>query len=212
MEFVDATIIKRAVRDFLDESENQIIIGTELLVPSRLQISVLTESYKKIAEHLNPLQEKLGQYVVEYARERDFTLSEHPNIFIIESFNQGDAKLKISAVAPIGKIPDCGQPLHEAATPVRKLTLKIRGGEVITINKKSFQIGRRDDSDLVLPYKCVSSKHCTIESDGGDFFIMDHGSTNGTWLNGMRIVRKINIKNRDIMEIGDQIIDIVLSS
>lgn len=49
-------------------------------------------------------------------------------------------------------------------------------------------IGRRPDCDVALPDRTVSRTHAVIMLFGGRWYVMDHGSTNGTRLNG-RLIR-----------------------
>ena len=48
-------------------------------------------------------------------------------------------------------------------------------------------IGRSPESQIVLPHRGISRKHCCIISDGIHFGIQDNASTNGTYLNGERL-------------------------
>ena len=57
-------------------------------------------------------------------------------------------------------------------------------------------IGRKADNDLVLDNATVSGHHCKIYKAGETFFIEDLGSTNGTFVNGKKII-KAGLKNND---------------
>ena len=59
------------------------------------------------------------------------------------------------------------------------------------LNKSDFLVGRLPDCDLVLDENTLSSKHAKISREGGRFEIIDLNSTNGTFVNGERITRKI---------------------
>jgi pSer/pThr/pTyr-binding forkhead associated (FHA) protein len=65
-------------------------------------------------------------------------------------------------------------------------------------------LGRGGSSDVVLPDVSVSTRHATIEADGVRYTIVDHGSLNGTRVNGARIVaeRKKPLRDGDIVELG----------
>jgi pSer/pThr/pTyr-binding forkhead associated (FHA) protein len=65
-------------------------------------------------------------------------------------------------------------------------------------------LGRASASDVVLPHPSVSSKHATIEADGVRYFVVDHGSLNGTWVNGARIVaeRRKPLRDGDVVSLG----------
>ena len=49
-------------------------------------------------------------------------------------------------------------------------------------------IGRTDANDLVLPHPTVSKLHATFTQDeAGTWHLVDQGSTNGTWVDGVRL-------------------------
>jgi len=59
----------------------------------------------------------------------------------------------------------------------------------------------REKGDVQLQDKEISSTHCQIQSVNGNFHIFDMNSTNGTWVNDERVVRK-KLENNDIISIG----------
>ena len=65
-------------------------------------------------------------------------------------------------------------------------------------------LGRGGSSDVMLPDVSVSTRHATIEADGVRYTIVDHGSLNGTRVNGARIVgeRKKPLRDGDVIELG----------
>ena len=64
------------------------------------------------------------------------------------------------------------------------------GGEPITIDKDVMIVGRQSEHcDIVLTRKSVSKIHCIIAKTDGLLFVRDLDSTNGTKVNGQRIVR-----------------------
>ena len=71
------------------------------------------------------------------------------------------------------------------------------------VHKVPFQVGRRADSDLVLPFGRVSHKHAELFQRKNSLWLRDMGSTNGTFLNGKRIVDKCPLKDGDIVHFAD---------
>lgn len=64
------------------------------------------------------------------------------------------------------------------------------GGDPIPLLKKALQIGRVESNDIVLKFPNVSSRHCNLSLDAGYWFVTDLDSSNGTKVNGVRILRK----------------------
>lgn len=74
----------------------------------------------------------------------------------------------------------------------------IRGGRNI--------IGRSAKSDIVIPDEQVSSHHADIvyRSDERRFILMDHHSTNGTFVNESEVSPRIDLVDRDVVRLGRQ--------
>ena len=56
----------------------------------------------------------------------------------------------------------------------------------MTLASDALAVGRSEDNDLVLPDPGVSRHHARLEPDGTHWRVVDLGSTNGTWINGVR--------------------------
>jgi pSer/pThr/pTyr-binding forkhead associated (FHA) protein len=68
--------------------------------------------------------------------------------------------------------------------------IPIDGGETITIDRDVTVVGRTaEHCDVVLARKSISKLHCVIVKTDGLLFIRDLSSTNGTKVNGQRIMR-----------------------
>jgi pSer/pThr/pTyr-binding forkhead associated (FHA) protein len=74
-------------------------------------------------------------------------------------------------------------------------------GESFFIKKDIFKIGRNPDSDILLDDITVSRQHAVIEKAGGDLFIKDMESLNGTYVNG-KIIELSKLSNGDRVQIG----------
>ncbi len=66
----------------------------------------------------------------------------------------------------------------------------------------SVTIGRDDSNDIVLKDRFISKEHAQIIRDEGIYFLEDLGSANGTFLNGQEIKDAIELKDKDIIDIG----------
>lgn len=65
-------------------------------------------------------------------------------------------------------------------------------------------IGRSTATDVRLPHRTVSERHATIEQSAGTYRLTDHGSKNGTRVNGQPLVphRARRLQDGDRLEIG----------
>jgi pSer/pThr/pTyr-binding forkhead associated (FHA) protein len=77
------------------------------------------------------------------------------------------------------------------------------GGQRYPVNKDRFIIGRgRQAVDLTIKDPNISRQHAMVEFTGGQYFIVDLGSTNGVEHNGQRITRKVVVEG-DLVRICD---------
>lgn len=62
-------------------------------------------------------------------------------------------------------------------------------------------VGRRADSDIVIPDSSVSSLHAWVIQDKGNYRVMNILSTNGTYVNDQHITEKV-VQNGDRIRFG----------
>jgi pSer/pThr/pTyr-binding forkhead associated (FHA) protein len=63
-------------------------------------------------------------------------------------------------------------------------------------------VGRDVNSSIVLDDSFVSAEHATLTFRGRAWFVEDHGSTNGTYLNGQRVDGTAPMGYGDELQIG----------
>ena len=63
-------------------------------------------------------------------------------------------------------------------------------------------IGRHDDCNIRIRSSQVSRRHCEVASDGDKLEVRDLGSSNGTFVNGKRVLGKQSLKPGDVLTIG----------
>jgi pSer/pThr/pTyr-binding forkhead associated (FHA) protein len=86
---------------------------------------------------------------------------------------------------------------------------KYQGGEFPLKVSKPCVIGRSSELDMVLVEDMVSRKHAKITWVQGKLNIEDLGSTNGTFVNGEKILKPSRIKEGDRILIGTSILKLV---
>jgi pSer/pThr/pTyr-binding forkhead associated (FHA) protein len=69
------------------------------------------------------------------------------------------------------------------------------------LDRSRLSIGRRPYNDIALDHITVSGEHAILEKKGADYELLDTGSSNGTFVNGLRVTRK-KLRPGDYVGIG----------
>ena len=64
----------------------------------------------------------------------------------------------------------------------------------VPVTTTPFKIGRRPDSSLSLPCGSVSKEHAIISDRDGGLWIRDLNSTNGTYVNGEKLIEEVQLQ------------------
>lgn len=93
---------------------------------------------------------------------------------------------------------------------LRKCQLRVISGpdekKKFDLNQKSTQIGKKEDCDIVLLDNTVSRHHIAIEMTSDSYLLKDLESTNGTYINGLK-VKEAYLTPGDIIKIGNSEIE-----
>lgn len=66
-----------------------------------------------------------------------------------------------------------------------------------------IELGRDKTNAIVVADKKVSRRHARLSPIDNSFIIIDHGSANGTYVNGVLIAQPTRLRNNDKIGIGD---------
>jgi len=79
-------------------------------------------------------------------------------------------------------------------------------GKRFVLEKSPTRLGRGADSQIVLEGDSVSRRHAHLERRTGAWYVVDDGSTNGTYVNEEQIAREQLLVNGDRIKIGPSIL------
>jgi hypothetical protein len=79
-------------------------------------------------------------------------------------------------------------------------------GATFSLEGDQLVIGRDSSSAITINDAEVSRKHARLTFQGGKYVIEDLGSTNGTFVNGQRLVSPVVLKTGDVISLGEQIV------
>lgn len=97
-----------------------------------------------------------------------------------------------------------GQPLAFATCELRVLSGPDRGLS-FTSEKSLIRVGAAEDNDVVLSDGAVSRYHLEVEMRGGDYHVVDLGSTNGTFAGALQISRA-TLRGPTDLRVGNDLI------
>lgn len=74
-------------------------------------------------------------------------------------------------------------------------------GDVYEVTSNPFMIGKSQTCNLVIADKVVSRHHAEVVQYGNKYFIKDLSSTNGTFINGNKLMADTDVELKDGQEI-----------
>jgi len=131
----------------------------------------------------------------------------------------GAASPPVAAAAPPGRrgarTPKAGRggrtrsSRRQPAAPTRLVTVEPAGraGTEFALGPE-LTIGRAAGCSLVFDERFVSQVHCRIFLRDGSVFVEDLGSTNGTWVNGARVVGQMPARLGDRVQVGNVVLEV----
>ena len=78
-------------------------------------------------------------------------------------------------------------------------------GEAFPLDGVSVTIGRDSATELSIPDRLISRRHCEVQTVNGGFVLRDLGSSNGTFVNGIPM-RERSLEHGDRIRVGDSVL------
>jgi hypothetical protein len=77
-------------------------------------------------------------------------------------------------------------------------------GEIFTLDSHPLTIGRAVNNDVSMPDdEYASGRHARVEPRRDGIWVEDIGSTNGTFVNGIRLTRERKLTPGDVVRVGE---------
>ena len=78
-------------------------------------------------------------------------------------------------------------------------------GQTFDLTGTDITIGREKNAGIVIAIPEVSRRHARFRLDAGVYMLEDLGSTNGTFVNGLRLTSPHRMRDGDIITLGDAV-------
>jgi pSer/pThr/pTyr-binding forkhead associated (FHA) protein len=82
------------------------------------------------------------------------------------------------------------------------ITAGDKAGYQLKLNHREITIGRAENSDLVIDDEFASTRHARLLKVDGAWVVEDLGSTNGTYLDGLKISSPVPLRLGSEVRIG----------
>lgn len=108
---------------------------------------------------------------------------------------------------PVQQHPSSHAPAEEQLPPSEVHCLEIEAGdlpeELIIIDSSSLKVGRTAPADIVISHRSVSREHCIIGLANDELLVSDLNSTNGTYVDDVRVTRATILPVGSVLRLGE---------
>ncbi len=204
-----AEIAKRLERAM--EQGQRAAVG-KILVPTRYTVLLHPEDMAALEPARGTMEREMSRFIVERARERDFTLLTRPRVRMQATERVRRHRVRVQAELAdtdeeeaTGELEWTSRLGTRAPETLPRATLYLReaSGQVrqIRLERPQVRLGRARDNDIILDDPHVSRYHARILLRYGQFVLQDLNSTYGTLVNGEAVQESI-LRPGDLLHLG----------
>jgi hypothetical protein len=179
---------RRLIREMDDQ--RSVDVKGRRIVPNDFTIMLSARDLESFADIDDALRTELVEAAREYAREERYHFI-GPVIVNLEA----DANLRPGRF-------DIVSQLRQAPGGTTVGSLVLPSGERIDLAQRPVTIGRLGECEIALQDQNVSRRHAQVRPGSRGYVIADLGSTNGTMVNGERLVAERRLADGDIISVG----------
>jgi hypothetical protein len=181
---------RKLVREM--DSHRTVGVDGRTMVPNAYDLSISPADAEQLADLLGTLRRELSDAAREHARDEGY-------VFVgpVEVQVEVDERLRAGVLVVTSRF-------HEAEGGLQPGSLLLPTGDRVPLGEYVVSVGRQNDCTIVLADPNVSRRHAEIRPSGDGFVVADLGSTNGTKINGTRIVEH-HLNDGDEVRFGNTV-------
>jgi hypothetical protein len=179
---------RRLIREMDDH--RSVDVKGQRIVPNDFVVMLSADDHTGFADIEDALRTELVEACREYAREEGYHFM---GPVVVELRVDNSLKPGRFGIASSIKQPEPGK---------RPGTIVMPSGDRIELGEGKNLIGRLPDCKVIVSDTSISRHHAKIHRAGSGFVITDLGSTNGTFINGVRLTADHRLTDGDIVTVG----------
>jgi hypothetical protein len=194
------------------EDKKAIVAAGRVLVPNAYVVELGRSDADRLHEYDEPLRQELATMVRETAQEQGWSFVGPVEVRFEEVPDLGTGAFRIRSAAVPGQVEAAPHAPHEAAPHQEPAAGHVRtvaappagfldGPHGRYVLRARTVVGRGEDNDLVLADTGVSRRHAELLTSAEGTLVRDLGSTNGTWVNGVRVHEQL-LDDGDRLTVG----------
>jgi hypothetical protein len=206
-----AEIAKRLERAM--ESQQTISVR-RIIVPNAYRVFLNPEDFAVLQAFRSELEREMTTYLRELADERGFTMLEHPRVELASDQAVPRRGIQVVAETTGGAQPNgsggtqvmSGTAVMQAPSAVARTSATLilqtpHGPQLIPLESTLLSVGRGLGNDIILEDSRVSRNHAELRYKNRRFWLIDRGSTNGTFVNNERVSEQA-LRGGDVISLG----------
>ncbi|MDI3242093.1 DUF3662 and FHA domain-containing protein [Arthrobacter sp. AL08] len=183
------------------------IAAGRTLAPNVFDVLLSDSDFERAQEWGTPLAEELCDVVINHVRSQGYTLKGPVRISFRRDEERRAGAFEITSRTE--KSPSAPQPAGHGGMPAAPTRQPSRmqpvldiDGQRYSLNAPSIVLGRSSEADILIDDTGVSRRHLEIRTGPGTAQAVDLGSTNGSYVNGHKVVGSSELTDGTTITMG----------
>jgi hypothetical protein len=192
---------------------NQKVGISQTYVPNFYQIILSPGDFSDISIFEESIVSETKNYLMNYIKKEKLSLLGDMQVTLLSGDKMEKGRFEIECSVKKGKLsgPELEKTIIRQKPLLTHTWLEVKEGpekgKNFSLSEGENLIGRKEELKVFISDPEISRTHSAIYLSSEEAFLEDMGSTNGTFLNGKSVAKRILIHNGDIISLGDTVME-----